>query len=142
MIRRTPRSTRTYTLFPYTTLFRSEEEQRKLDQHRTHGQRVIAVNWRVLGPQEMCREQQRQHQRAEQAGPALLEAENEEFEEPAARSRLDRHRLEPRADPVEARMGAARLRHGRRPERTATRQAAPAPAPGRTEERRVGEASV
>src|SRR3546814_14214942 len=26
MIRRPPRSTRTYTLFPYTTLFRSEEE--------------------------------------------------------------------------------------------------------------------
>src|SRR3546814_5696798 len=70
----------------------------------------------------MCREQQRQHQRAEQAGPALLEAENEEFEEPAARSRLDRHRLEPRADPVEARMGAARLRHGRRPARSATRR--------------------
>src|SRR3546814_1939878 len=28
MIRRPPRSTRTYTLFPYTTLFRSEEEAR------------------------------------------------------------------------------------------------------------------
>src|SRR3546814_20628688 len=28
MIRRPPRSTRTDTLFPYTTLFRSEEEQR------------------------------------------------------------------------------------------------------------------
>src|SRR3546814_2922682 len=69
-------------------------------------------------------------QRAEQAGPALLEAENEEFEEPAARSRLDRHRLEPRADPVEARMGAARLRHGRRPARSATRREEAAPAPG------------
>src|SRR3546814_17977999 len=29
MIRRTPRSTRTYTLFPYTTLFRSAPECRK-----------------------------------------------------------------------------------------------------------------
>src|SRR3546814_4880333 len=29
MIRRTPRSTRTYTLFPYTTLFRSRGRMRK-----------------------------------------------------------------------------------------------------------------
>src|SRR3546814_19825330 len=28
MIRRPPRSTRTYTLFPYTTLFRSKEAER------------------------------------------------------------------------------------------------------------------
>src|SRR3546814_15800448 len=89
----------------------------------------------------MCREQQRQHQRAEQAGPALLEAENEEFEEPAARSRLDRHRLEPRADPVEARMGAARLRHGRRPARSATRREAAAPAPGWFLRGEIGRAS-
>src|SRR3546814_2558568 len=31
MIRRPPRSTRTYTLFPYTTLFRSGERQHPLD---------------------------------------------------------------------------------------------------------------
>src|SRR3546814_5017974 len=38
MIRRPPRSTRTDTLFPYTTLFRSEaphEIRALLDQHRT-----------------------------------------------------------------------------------------------------------
>src|SRR3546814_15097082 len=31
MIRRTPRSTRTDTLFPYTTLFRSEKRTRRID---------------------------------------------------------------------------------------------------------------
>src|SRR3546814_18103676 len=29
MIRRPPRSTRTYTLFPYTTLFRSQEDENR-----------------------------------------------------------------------------------------------------------------
>src|SRR3546814_3140482 len=33
MIRRPPRSTRTYTLFPYTTLFRSGRRPRAVDQH-------------------------------------------------------------------------------------------------------------
>src|SRR3546814_1733020 len=46
MIRRPPRSTRTDTLFPYTTLFRSDrpvmhlvEQRRRVDQHRGHPQR-------------------------------------------------------------------------------------------------------
>src|SRR3546814_20750315 len=33
MIRRPPRSTRTDTLFPYTTLFRSSDEARAIGQH-------------------------------------------------------------------------------------------------------------
>src|SRR3546814_8753031 len=36
MIRRPPRSTRTDTLFPYTTLFRSSQKE-KHDDHRQHG---------------------------------------------------------------------------------------------------------
>src|SRR3546814_8969001 len=35
MIRRPPRSTRTDTLFPYTTLFRSDEDQAGVVQHLT-----------------------------------------------------------------------------------------------------------
>src|SRR3546814_1626620 len=36
MVRRPPRSTRTYTLFPYTTLFRSDNRQRRQEPlHRT-----------------------------------------------------------------------------------------------------------
>src|SRR3546814_5505170 len=49
MIRRPPRSTRTDTLFPYTTLFRSEgvvarvEVLAPLQQQRRYPRRVIAV---------------------------------------------------------------------------------------------------
>src|SRR3546814_5865552 len=42
MIRRPPRSTRTDTLFPYTTLFRSEL-QRDLDGHRQHYVDALAL---------------------------------------------------------------------------------------------------
>src|SRR3546814_9140078 len=40
MIRRPPRSTRTDTLFPYTTLFRSEWRARMVDVHRIWRQRL------------------------------------------------------------------------------------------------------
>src|SRR3546814_5976215 len=43
MIRRPPRSTRTDTLFPYTTLFRSLEHARERRQHRRH--RGSARSW-------------------------------------------------------------------------------------------------
>src|SRR3546814_4655432 len=39
MIRRPPRSTRTDTLFPYTTLFRSPGESREVGERRDAGQR-------------------------------------------------------------------------------------------------------
>src|SRR3546814_18310090 len=39
MIRRPPRSTRTDTLFPYTTLFRSREFQRKFGEFQHQAQR-------------------------------------------------------------------------------------------------------
>src|SRR3546814_7786410 len=40
MIRRPPRSTRTDTLFPYTTLFRSPKEERCFDKLSTNGWEV------------------------------------------------------------------------------------------------------
>src|SRR3546814_1275100 len=44
MIRRTPRSTRTYTLFPYTTLFRSVlQEQQENCASRTCPQDILAA---------------------------------------------------------------------------------------------------
>src|SRR3546814_8054056 len=61
-----------------------------LDQHRADGYRVIAVERRVVGPEEMRAEQQREHQRAEQACPTLFEAKDEKFEEPAARPGRER----------------------------------------------------
>src|SRR3546814_18217982 len=55
MIRRPPRSTRTDTLFPYTTLFRSLLEHtditaRPLRSERAH--RDIALVWRKNSPRE------------------------------------------------------------------------------------------
>src|SRR3546814_9960186 len=40
MIRRPPRSTRTDTLFPYTTLFRSDDEQRRARLQQSPGRAV------------------------------------------------------------------------------------------------------
>src|SRR3546814_1139010 len=56
MIRRPPRSTRTYTLFPYPTLFRSLAvralERPAVDEHdRLHGGHAVVVAPRGLGPQ-------------------------------------------------------------------------------------------
>src|SRR3546814_8246062 len=50
MIRRPPRSTRTDTLFPYTTLFRSTPYQRagQLWDERIGSARVQARNWRLM----------------------------------------------------------------------------------------------
>src|SRR3546814_10939378 len=48
MIRRPPRSTRTYTLFPYTTLFRSRELHGKLLQHFA-AEAVHDQRHRILG---------------------------------------------------------------------------------------------
>src|SRR3546814_4780897 len=43
MIRRPPRSTRTDTLFPYTTLFRSTRHERR-DHHRPLSRHVLALH--------------------------------------------------------------------------------------------------
>src|SRR3546814_4846848 len=53
MIRRPPRSTRTDTLFPYTTLFRSPCGQRHL-----HPQCIALHIARVRQPRNMCRSEE------------------------------------------------------------------------------------
>src|SRR3546814_18043784 len=58
MIRRPPRSTRTDTLFPYTTLFRSSLEVIQLFDSHTTKMRV-AVDWNESGkaaglPRDLC----------------------------------------------------------------------------------------
>src|SRR3546814_11251863 len=50
MIRRPPRSTRTDTLFPYTTLFRSLGLGRQRDQHQAH--LVLQQHPRPAGEEE------------------------------------------------------------------------------------------
>src|SRR3546814_17972389 len=49
MIRRPPRSTRTDTLFPYTTLFRSRETGGKLDRSRRVSANAVARNTQIFG---------------------------------------------------------------------------------------------
>src|SRR3546814_10231148 len=51
MIRRPPRSTRTYTLFPYTTLFRSEMPMRRLrpGHRRPEGRQRLAGEGAEIG---------------------------------------------------------------------------------------------
>src|SRR3546814_7614644 len=46
MIRRPPRSTRTDTLFPYTTLFRSQA--RTIDRHRAAGRHVFVRQRQIV----------------------------------------------------------------------------------------------
>src|SRR3546814_15099338 len=43
MKRRPPRSTRTDTLFPYTTLFRSPEARRRVDEGRAEDRHVMLI---------------------------------------------------------------------------------------------------
>src|SRR3546814_9757748 len=47
MIRRPPRSTRTDTLFPYTTLFRSQGRQGPSARHRACGRRLAGAGRRL-----------------------------------------------------------------------------------------------
>src|SRR3546814_12692636 len=53
MIRRPPRSTRTYTLFPYTTLFRSTATRQNLN--------LLAVNYAVTAAEETLRQRRSGH---------------------------------------------------------------------------------
>src|SRR3546814_5355618 len=55
MLRRPPRSTRTDTLFPYTTLFRSRDDY--------SGQRIGHIGWRGGARHDSC-------ERGKEAGPA------------------------------------------------------------------------
>src|SRR3546814_13496463 len=52
MIRRPPRSTRTDTLFPYTTLFRSGPRPLRARQRRGHGAGAVGAggDWRAPDP--------------------------------------------------------------------------------------------
>src|SRR3546814_19499436 len=53
MIRRTPRSTRTDTLFPYTTLFRSDVVGDLGQRHSQSRQRGGQVHQRIVGRQRL-----------------------------------------------------------------------------------------
>jgi hypothetical protein len=82
--------------------FQPQRQHDDLDDEGGNGEEIVARQRRIGRIEKMRAEQQRQNQPAEQAGPALLEAEQQEFigerAEPAVR--LDR--LQPRPDRREA----------------------------------------
>src|SRR3546814_14121117 len=116
MIRRPPRSTRTDTLFPYTTLFRSPGGRRSV--HQARGATVVQLG------------EQGQERRADLPDPARLH----DVRQP--RLRDSRHGQGP---------GTRTLADGGFPRPDTERGAVPAPLAGfgaRSEERRVGKEGV
>src|SRR3546814_20255104 len=67
MIRRQPRATRTYTHFPYTTLFRSRKEGRQV---ASDADRPDARSAAAMGDAEGLVQVEVRHVRSERAGPA------------------------------------------------------------------------
>src|SRR3546814_13522419 len=80
MIRRPPRSTRTYTLFPYTTLFRSEADAGAVvgEEHDM----LVARLRRRIGTARRDRHAAR-HAEMDERHRAVVEAEEEVFGPPA-----------------------------------------------------------
>src|SRR3546814_11780180 len=95
MIRRPPRSTRTDTLFPYTTLFRSEIEhqhqQRSVD-HRTRGRHRSALDGRLGVVADVGRDQRRgaaEHRRLDEGNAEILAEIDRVLEHLPERAGLD-----------------------------------------------------
>jgi hypothetical protein len=59
--------------------FQLQGQQGGLDGDRRQDQEIVAGDRGVLGPQQLGADQQGQHQRAEQAGPGLLQPEQQEL---------------------------------------------------------------
>src|SRR3546814_8485894 len=105
MIRPPPRSTRTDTLFPYTTLFRSDAEVFGRFQHRGQaGERALRAD----------RDRQSRHHRAQETRRRDADDEPGEQEAEDDATDADAHQDEPIMDePAEGR--ADRLEIGRAP---------------------------
>src|SRR3546814_15522745 len=96
MIRRPPRSTRTDTLFPYTTLFRSIDRRQivppgkgAIVEHRLH-QRLRIVKAAVDGDIVDVGGHDRRHLTALHVGHAALRMEHEDVDLLAPRNGVDR----------------------------------------------------
>src|SRR3546814_7732958 len=107
MIRRPPRSTRTDTLFPYTTLFKAEGE-RVLAEGRKWVTTSIDLPWDAThGLREIDREVT-QMSEDELARVATLEAEAEELEGDRADASEGSAEIHARPDAVEHEIGTTR----------------------------------
>src|SRR3546814_16219076 len=94
MIRRPPRSTRTYTLFPYTTLFRSSGMEARRDRLANVGLEVISHG---IFARRVAREQQGEYRREQRMSckEAILRIHYGKDENPAVWVRPRRHSSEP-----------------------------------------------
>src|SRR3546814_6458853 len=77
MTRRPPRSTRTYTLFPYTTLFRSQSAVRRRAAHPGFpGRRLVGA--RLVEPTRRCHHATVTHAAGRAPGRRALRGRSEE----------------------------------------------------------------
>ena len=81
-----------------------EGEQPRLDRDRGKGQEIIAGEGGFGRVEIVGGEQQEEEQPAEQAGPGLLEAEQQELVDPARPAAGDRRLLERKPNALEARV--------------------------------------
>lgn len=65
-----------------------ERHHQNLDGDGSERDEVVAREGSAIGIPHGCREQQNEHRRTEHAGPALLEREHRELDEPARRAAL------------------------------------------------------
>src|SRR3546814_914561 len=108
MIRRPPRSTRTYTLFPYTTLFRSKAVQAKwtpiTDEKKGKYALIISVAKKALVPwlehleAEQRADAERKRKEADEARQAALEAERAATDLAAAEQAEEASRVADKAE--------------------------------------------
>jgi len=87
----------------------AECEHPGLNGGRGEGQEVIAAERGAVGVKQVRPQEQREQQAAEQAGPALLEAEQQEFVEPQPPACAGVEGFEPEADRLEAGVAARSL---------------------------------
>src|SRR3546814_19186608 len=94
MIRRPPRSTRTDTLFPYTTLFRSGDEQPGESEPPAHCPPLVAARQKGAHPAAFVQRDNRRHRREAQlkARPRQRFGPPDEHEQRARRDEPPRAR--------------------------------------------------
>src|SRR3546814_20505085 len=125
MIRRPPRSTRTDTLFPYTTLFRSHGARRTGRGPRRGALAGRPARYRAAGPASLYRRPDRRADGLDRAGPSQTRKGDADRSDPA-RAWLQR--------------SAVRRDTGRRPDPRSRAATQGGPGQARSEEGRVGEA--
>lgn len=82
--------------------FQLEDQHSHLNAERGERQEIVAMERGIVRVKKECREQKEQQHRAEQAGPRLLEAEQQELVEPEPPATTGIEAFKPLADRLEA----------------------------------------